>query len=422
MAKLKHTEYDVAVIGGGPAGMMAAGRAAESGARVVLIEKNEKLGEKLLITGGGRCNVTNATFDNRALLEKFKTRGKFLFSTFAQHSVQDTLDFFNSRGMATRVENENRVFPATQMAKSVWDVLVQYMKKNGVDVVTGLSAKGFHIRDGKIVGLNTDRETIVAGSYILATGGTSHPETGSTGEGFEWLKKAGHTINEPSAALVPVKIKERWVHELSGVSHQHVKLSVIQNGKKVESKIGRMVFTHFGMSGPLVLNMSRDIGIWLDNGPIELSIDLLPDVLPDLVDSAVLEMFGKNLNKKIKNCLKEIIPPAFVETIITLSGLDKEKEVNLISREERKELTRVLKDMRMTPTGFVDQKEAIVASGGVELKEIDFKTMQSLLIPNQYLIGDVLDIERPSGGYSLQLCWTTGWVAGTHAGGAKKKK
>jgi predicted Rossmann fold flavoprotein len=297
------------------------------------------------------------------------------------------------------------------------------MKEQKVEVVTGLPGRGFHVRDGIIVGLNTGKDTIVAKNYILATGGTSHPETGSTGEGFEWLKKIGHTINEPTAsALVPVKIKERWVHSLKGVSHQNVKLSVVQNNKKVESRVGKMVFTHFGMSGPLVLNMSRDIAEWLANGPIELSLDLLPDIAPDLVDKAVLKMFAENNNKKLKNCLKEIIPPALVETIIELTKMDKEKEINLVTREERLELVKILKDLRMTPTGFIEPEEAIVASGGVELKEVDFRTMQSLLFPNLYFVGDVLDIERPSGGYSLQLCWTTGWVAGTNAGEVKKKK
>lgn len=419
----KKKEYDVVVIGGGPAGMMAAGRAAELGRSVLLVEKNEGLGKKLLITGGGRCNVTNDTRDVRAFLAKLKNKGKFLFSTFAQHAVTESLNFFESRNMPVKVENEGRVFPVSNTARSVYDVLVEYMKKNKVEVVTGFPAKGFHARDGMIVGLNTERETITASSYILATGGTSHPETGSTGEGFNWLSKIGHTIVEPDSALVPVKIKEKWVRDLSGVSHQHVKLTLVENGKRGESRIGRMVFAHFGISGPLVLNFSKEIREAMSyadpQNSVELSLDIMPDFDNASLDLKVQEVFKTNQNKKLKNALKDLVTPALCGTIFELTKLDPEKEVNIVSREERLTLVKLLKDMRMTPTGFLGREKAIVASGGVKLEEIDFKTMQSRLFPNLYLIGDVLDIDRPSGGYSLQICWSTAWVAGTHAGQKK---
>lgn len=419
----KKTIYDVAVIGGGPAGMIAAGRAAELGASVVLIEKNEGLGKKLLITGGGRCNVTNDTPDVRAFLAKLGKKGKFLFSTFSQHAVKESLDFFNSRGMETKVENEGRVFPTSNSARSVYDVLLKYMKDNKVEVVTHYPAKGFHARDGKIVGLNTEKETIVAKSYILATGGTSHPETGSTGEGFEWLSKIGHTIIPPDAALVPVKIKEKWVRELSGVSSQNAKLSIFENDKRTLSRVGRMVFAHFGISGPLAINFSKEIREALEyaqpGDKIELSLDIMPDFDNAQLDLKVQDVFKTNQNKKLKNALKDLVTPAMCGTIFELTKLDPEKEVNIVSREERLSLVKVLKDMRMTPIGFLGKEKAIVASGGVKLEEIDFKTMQSRLFPNLYLIGDVLDIDRPSGGYSLQLCWSTGFVAGNDAG--KKK-
>ncbi len=419
----KTNTYDVAVIGGGPAGMMAAGRAAELGAKVVLIEKNEGLGKKLLITGGGRCNVTNETLEPRDFLAKLKGKGKFLFSTFSQHAVKESLTFFNSRGMGTKVENEGRVFPVSDSARSVYDVLHKYMKDHKVDIVTAYPAKGFHARDGMIVGLNTEKETIVAKSYILATGGTSHPDTGSTGEGFRWLEKIGHTIIQPDAALVPVKIKEKWVRDLSGVSNQNAKLTLMLNGKKMESRVGRMVFAHFGISGPLAINFSKEIRDTMEykqpNETVELSLDIMPDLTSDALDLKVLESFRLNQNKKLKNAIKDLIPPKLSTALIDLTKLDPEKEINVISREERLTLVKTLKDMRMTPIGFLGKEKAIVASGGVKLEEVDFKTMQSRLFPNLYLVGDVLDIDRPSGGYSLQLCWSTGWVAGTDAG--KKK-
>ncbi|HVU06734.1 MAG TPA: aminoacetone oxidase family FAD-binding enzyme [Candidatus Paceibacterota bacterium] len=439
--------YDVCVIGGGPAGMMAAGRAAESGASVVLIEKNEGLGKKLLITGGGRCNVTNDTPDIRAFLGKLKGKGKFLFSTFAQHAVAESLAFFNGRNMPTKVENEGRVFPLSNSAKSVWDVLVKYMKDTKVEVASGVSAKGLHIQDGKIVGVNVMRgesksgakviETIVADSYIIATGGTSHPETGSTGEGFEWLRKAGHTIVEPDAALVPIKIGEKWVRELSGVSNQHAKLTIIEkraagqgaenvkeNGKESRGKslVGRMVFAHFGISGPLAINFSKDVRESLQyaqpGDKVELSLDIMPDFDNAALDKKAQESFTANSNKKVKNAIKDLVTPAMSSAVIELAQLDPEKEINIVTREERLRLVKILKDMRMTPIGFLGKEKAIVASGGVKLEEVDFKTMKSRIVPNLYLVGDVLDIERPSGGYSLQLCWSTGWVAGTDA--AKK--
>ncbi len=416
----KKESYDVVVIGGGPAGMMAAGEAARSGASVLLIEKNEGLGKKLLITGGGRCNVTNNKPDIRVFLDELKGKGKFLFSTFTQHSVTDTLEFFNTRGMATKVENEDRVFPVSDSARTVYDVLLKNLKQYKVEILTGFGAKGFHARDGVIVGLNTEKETIVGKTYILATGGTSAPETGSTGDGFRWLEKIGHTVIAPDVALVPVKILEKWVRDLSGVSHQHAKLSIMKNGKRSDSRIGRMIFTHYGMSGPLVLSFSKEIREALHykqpTDVIELSLDIAPDITNhEDLDIKIQDLFKENSNKKIKNALKGLVQPALSGTVIELAKIDPEKEVNIISRDERLRLGKVLKDMRMTPTGFLGKEDAIVASGGIKLEEVDFKTMQSRLFPNLYLTGDILDIDRPSGGYSLQLCWSTGAVAGKHA-------
>jgi hypothetical protein len=434
MAKNESSDivWDIVVIGGGPAGMMAAGRAAERALeeghdiKILLLEKNDSFGKKLLITGGGRCNVTNAELDDRALLSKFKDAGKFLFSAFSQYSVKDTLEFFHSHGMPTKVEAGKRVFPVSDSAKSVRDVLVKYLK--GVIVRSNVEVTGFvqstpsKIGAVKIKGKGKDKanETIRGKSFILATGGTSHPETGSTGDGFKWLAKIGHTIIEPSAALVPIKVSDAWVKKLSGISLPNAKLTLFLDrvkqgvGKKSVRK-GKILFTHFGLSGPAILNMSSDIGELLKYGEVVLSLDLLPDHDYSTLNEALQKLFTEQSNKKFKNAITGLIPSAFVPIILERSGIDGNTQCNSVTRLQRLALVKLLKDIHIHPTGLLGADKAIVTSGGVKLEEVDFRTMQSRLIPNLYLVGDVLDIDRPSGGYSLQLCWTTGWVAGNAA-------
>jgi predicted Rossmann fold flavoprotein len=409
-------QYDVAVIGGGPAGMMAAGRAAELGARVVLLEKNPTLGKKLLITGGGRCNVTNAEFDKHILLGKFKGNKKFLFSPFSRFTVEQTLDFFTSRNMLIKIEAQKRVFPISNSAQSVWDVLVGYMKQHNVNIMTDSPGDGFEYTNGTITGIRLKSKTIIrATKYIIATGGKSRPKTGSTGEGFQWLKEIGHTIIEPDPALVPVKIQELWFHKLSGLSLQDVKLTAFQNGKKQVSNIGNMLFTHFGVSGPLVLNMSRDISELLKYGEVTLEIDTAPRTDIGTLDKDLLTSLQEHTNKKIKNSIGKFVAPTLAPILLELAHIDPETFVHSIHREERLRITKLLKHLPMTVSGILGPEKAIITSGGVDLSEIDFQTMQSKIAPNLYVIGDVLNIDRPSGGYSLQLCWTTGQVAGTHA-------
>ncbi len=410
-------EYDVAVIGGGPAGMMAAGRAAERGLKVIILEKNKGLGAKLLITGGGRCNVTNAEFDDRTLLAKFKDSDKFLFSTFAQHSVKESLDFFNSRNMPTKVEAEKRVFPVSDSAKSVWNVLVDYMKQSKVTVISNAAVSGFvQTKPGHIDAVKLKDGTVVrARSFILATGGMSHPETGSTGDGFKWLAKAGHTIAAPHAALVPIEAEDPWVRKLSGFSLPKAKITLFQNGIKQGVKKGKVLFTHFGLSGPAVLNMSSEIDELLKYGEVVMSLDLLPEHDYGTLNEALQKLFAKDINKKFKNAIAGLIPSALIPAVLEKSNINGDTACNSITREERLHLVKVLKDMRLKPTGLLGSDKAIITSGGVALEEIDWKTMRSRLIPNLHIVGDLLNIDRPSGGYSLQLCWTTGWVAGNSA-------
>lgn len=414
MDNKNQTIWDVAVIGGGPAGMMAAGRAAELGLKVILLEKNDELGKKLLITGGGRCNLTNAEFDTRNFIEKFKDSGKFLFSTFAQFNVKETLDFFHSRKMETKIEAENRVFPASDSARSVWDVLVRYMQDGKVTVrsnapVAQLIGDKYILESLKL----KNGERITARSFILATGGKSHPETGSTGDGFVWLKKIGHTVIKPSAALVPIAIEDEWVKQLSGLSLANVRIKVLLDDQKQETKTGKILFTHFGLSGPTILNMSKDIGELLKYGNVSISLDLFPRYDHGKLDLQIQKIFSEQSNKQLKNSLVPLLPSAIVPIVIKISGINPETFCHSVTRQERLKLGQTIKDLPMKVTGLLGTDKAIITSGGVALEEVDFKNMRSRLFPNLYLVGDILNIDRPSGGYSLQICWTTGFVAGT---------
>lgn len=432
MLKMKYMRdeiWDVAVVGGGPAGMMAAGRAAELGAMVVLIEKNDSLGKKLLITGGGRCNVTNAEFDNRKLLEKFRGNGKFLFSAFSQWDVGKTLDFFHMKKMETKVEKEQRVFPVSDKAKSVWETLVRYIQEYKVTVLSKSPVAGVVVEGKKVIGVKLNNRStklgvdkiIYARSVIIATGGTSRPETGSTGDGYAWLRSVGHSVTEPTTSLVPLAVKDAWVKKLAGVTLTDIKLTVFQNGKKQDTykglpaQAGKILFTHFGISGPSILNMSKDIGELLKYGEVIVSLDLLPALDYGKLNAKLQEVFKEHDKKKLKNSLSSLIPSALVPIAFEFSKINPETECNSVTREERLTLVKVVKDIPMRIDKLLGADKAIISSGGVSLDEIDFKTMRSRLYPNLYLIGDILDIDRPSGGYSLQLCWTTGFVAGTSA-------
>lgn len=407
--------YDVVVIGGGPAGMMAAGRAAERGRSVLLLEKNPGLGKKLLITGGGRCNVTNNKTEVRTMLEKYKGNDQFLFSAFAQFSVADALAFFNNRGMATKEENEGRVFPVSDSSKSVWDVLVNYMKEGGVKVQTGVEVAGLAAEKetGHIIIRTKDKKEIVGKTCIVATGGTSRPETGSTGEGFKWLAKLGHTIIQNDFALVPVALSDMWAKKLGGVTLQDIKLTTFQNSQKQASAKGKLLFTHFGISGPTVLNMSKEIGELLKYGEVMIEIDLFPKTDLGTLRKQLQVLLVAESNKKLKNVLNKLVPASLVTALLEIANINGETANHSVSTENRKKLVALLKSVPLHVSDLLGADKAIVSAGGVSLPEVHFKTMQSRLVPNLYLVGDVLNIDRPSGGYSLQLCWTTGFVAGS---------
>ncbi|MDP3881048.1 MAG: NAD(P)/FAD-dependent oxidoreductase [bacterium] len=399
---------------GGPAGMMAAGRAAERGQPVLLLEKNPILGKKLLITGGGRCNVTNNKPELRTMLSKYKGNDQFLFSAFSQFSVKDALAFFNKRGMATKEENEGRIFPVSNSAKSVWDVLVSYMKEGGVKIQKNAEISGLSVdlKTGYINIALKDKKKLVAKKCILATGGISRPETGSTGEGFKWLKKLGHTIIENNFALVPLALSDPWAKKLGGVTLKDIKLTTFQRGQKQASVKGSLLFTHFGISGPTVLNMSKEIGELLKYGDVQIELDLFPKTNLGTLRAELQKLLVEESNKKLKNVLSKLVPASLVSALLEMTKISGETANHSVRAEERKSLVQIMKAVPLHVSGLLGKDKAIVSSGGVDLKELSFKTMQSKLVPNLYLVGDVLNIDRPSGGYSLQICWTSGWVAG----------
>lgn len=401
----------IIVIGGGPAGMMAAGRAGELGAEVVLLEKNNSLGIKLSITGKGRCNITNNSYEPRDLVKQF-TRGSFLFSSLHRFGVEETIAFFESRGLKTKTERGNRVFPVSDKSQDVLDVLKKYLLDNKVKIKTKAEVKKIIKKEDRIEKvILKNGEEIEGDIFIIATGGKSYPATGSSGEAFEWLRGLGHKVIKPRPALVPVLLKDKFIKDLEGLSLKNVEISIVKDKKKIDSRFGEALFTDNGMSGPIILDMSGRIGEYLP-GALELKIDFKPALSFEELDKRIQSDFSENNNKLFRNSLDKLLPKKLIPVIIELSGIDSEKKVNLITRKERKNLLHLLKEFTCTVDSLDSFKKAIITAGGVELGEVDPKTCQSKLIDNLYLVGEVLDLDGPTGGYNLQVCWSTGYVAG----------
>lgn len=407
--------FDVIVVGGGASGMMAAGRIGELGKSVLLLEKNSSLGQKLKITGGGRCNITNAEYDIHALLANYGKAKNFLFSPFSQFGVEDTFKFFEERGLPLVVEARKRAFPHTQKAHDVFRIMNEYVKKSGrVTVMLDSQVTTVSVDNGRIEKLITKTGHYTADRYIFATGGMSAPKTGSTGDGFRWLKKIGHSVAESNPNIVPMQTADRWMHALSGASLSFMKITFFLNGKKEFSKTGKVLFTHFGLSGPLILNSSAQVSDLLPYGEVTCTIDMYPDTDIGSVEKNILKVFEENKNKMLKNVLPLILPKGMtpgIELILAPELL--QTKVHSVSKEDRKQLAHLFKALPGTVLGLMGYDRAVVSDGGVVLEEIDTRTMKSKKISNLYVTGDLLHINRPSGGYSLQMCWTTGFVAGT---------
>lgn len=400
----------VIVIGAGPAGMMAAISAAENH-EVILLEGNERIGKKLFITGKGRCNVTNAK-DISEFFDFIPGNPHFLYSALYTYTNIDVMNFFENAGVKLKVERGSRVFPNSDKSSDIISGLSRGLNEAGVDLRLHSKVKDVIFNNNKIEAVILENGSKVKGDYfIITTGGKSYPLTGSTGIGFDLAKKMGHTIVEPKPSLVPIEIEEPWVRALQGLSLRNIELKIKnkKNSKVVYSGQGEMLFTHFGISGPLVLSGSRFIK---DGEKFEISLDLKPALEEKQLDLRIQKDFKKNLNKDFKNSLDELLPKKLIPVIIELSGIDENKKVNSITKEERRTLLNLLKNLTFTVKGLRDIAEAIVTAGGVSTKEIDPSTMQSKIVDNLYFAGEVIDVDAFTGGYNVQIALSTGYLAG----------
>jgi len=407
----------VIVVGAGAAGMMAASVAAEHGASVTLLEKKNRVGSKLRITGKGRCNIT-ADVDRDGLIKGYPGNGRFLYSAFNEFSNDDLIRFFNQRGLSTKTERGNRVFPESDQAADVVKVLQDNTQRLGVQIHTSTTVKSLQIVDNCIMGVITETGQLPADAVIITTGGMSYPGTGSSGDGYAWARQAGHKIVEPRPGLVPLLVQEEWIGDLQGLSLKNVSVSAYtEAGKKINEDFGEMLFTHYGLSGPIILSLSHDIGAYLykQRQPVMVKLDLKPALSEEKLDDRVQRDLAKFSRKQFKNALAELLPAKMIPVIVRLSGIDPEKECHQITRSERLGLVQMLKNFTLTVTGTRPIAEAIVTAGGVEVKGVNPKTMASKLVQGLYFAGEVLDVDGYTGGYNLQAAFSTGYVAGKYA-------
>lgn len=402
----------IVVIGAGPAGIMAAGKAAENGNQVILVEKNNRIGRKILISGKGRCNITNNT-DIEGLIENTPGNGCFLYSAFYTFSNTDLIDFFNKYGLKTKVERGGRVFPVSDNAKDVVDTLNAFLKKKRVDLWLNSPVEKILTEDKKVTGIMLKSGKIIScDMVVLATGGASYPGTGSTGDGYKMAKELGHTIVPLKPSLVPLITKKEWVKDLQGLSLKNVSITLVDNkGKKIYSDFGEMLFTHFGVSGPIILSASRHI-LDYDYKGVKLIIDLKPALAEEKLDERIQRDFLKFSRKQFKNSLDELLPQKLIPVIVRLSKIDSAKTVNQITKEERRFLVKLLKNLTLTINGARPIEEAIVTSGGVSVDEINPSTMESKLIKGLFFAGEVIDLDAYTGGFNLTIAFSTGYLAG----------
>lgn len=397
--------------------MMAAITAARRGFKVTLVEKNEKLGKKLFITGKGRCNITNAG-DSEDLFNSIVTNRKFMFSSFNGFSNYDTLGFFDELGLHIKIERGNRVFPESDHSSDVIGALNRELKRLSVDVRLNTEVKDIIVNGGKATGVvvkcSGKESTIQADNVIVATGGNSYQSTGSTGDGYRFARKLGHSVTPIVPALVPFNVAEDWESDLQGLSLKNVSIVVLDGKQEIYSDFGEMLFTHFGVSGPLILSASSFAARRIKEHPLKLVIDLKPALSQEQLDERILRDFDEEKNKAFKNSLDKLLPKKMIPVIVRLSDIDGNKKVNEITKQERQKLVSLIKGLELTITGLRGFNEAIITQGGINVREINPTTMESKLVKNLYFAGEVLDVDALTGGFNLQIAWSTGYAAADH--------
>lgn len=407
-------KYDIAVIGGGAAGMLAAGSAAMSGRSVLLIEKNKYLGKKLGITGKGRCNITNAA-EISEIMENIPTNPRFLYSSFSCFSNEDIVSLIEKNGVKTKVERGGRVFPVSDKAADVVAALKKFLKDSGVRAVNA-EVSEILAENGKAAGVRlSGGKEILAEKVIIATGGASYPQTGSTGDGYRFAEQLGHTIVTPKPSLVPLVCSESWAKDLMGLSLKNVAISVTDmKNKEIYADFGEMVFTHYGVSGPVILSASSRLPDLGEKNYI-LKIDLKPALDEKTLDKRLLRDFSENKNKDFINSLSALLPSKLIPVVVQLSGINERKKVNEITKAERQALVGILKGLTLTLCEKRPLSEAIITSGGVSVREINPKTMESKIVSGLYFAGEVIDVDAYTGGFNLQIAFSTGYLAGKSA-------
>ncbi|HWT76394.1 MAG TPA: NAD(P)/FAD-dependent oxidoreductase [Mobilitalea sp.] len=405
----------ILVVGGGAAGMLAAIIAARNGHKVILLEKNEKLGKKLFITGKGRCNITNAC-DKEEFFEQLVSNPKFYYRAYHSFSNYDAMTFFEQIGLPLKTERGNRVFPESDKSSDVITVLKRELERQSVTIRYNSQVNQVLEKDGCFYGLRLkdSSEDLTGDAVIISTGGLSYPLTGSTGDGFRFAKDLGHTTTPMYPSLVPVHVKETFVKELMGLSLKNVEVIITSGQKKVYSDFGELLFTHFGVSGPVILSASSYIIPFLNKPePLMLSIDLKPALSLEQLDARILRDFEEFKNKQFKNSLDHLLPNKLIDVIIRLSCIDSEKKVNSITKEERLRLVDLLKNFTLQITKLSDYNQAVITKGGINIKEVNPSTMESKLVKNVYFAGEILDLDALTGGFNLQIAWSTAYLAGS---------
>jgi len=408
-------KYDVAIIGGGPAGMIAAISAAENGAKVILLEKNDRLGVKLLLTGHGRCNLTNKTPDLNSFINALGINGRFLFSAMTKFGVEKTMDFFSKHDLPLKTEENNKIFPKSDDGRDVLTVLVNCLKKNKVEVRLKSTVKKINVKNKVIESITLDdKEKISANNFILCAGGKSYPLTGSTGDGFTFAEQAGHTIVSLFPGLTPFILNDSKIKFIEGVSLKNVLLKATLNKKLIAKQQGDIIFTANGVSGPAVITLSQKIAPQV-NSKLTLTLDLLPEINTEEIDKYLISLLAAAPNKTLQSILNELLPQRFVKYFAEKNKIDLDQKCNAITAQERRTLGERIKNLDYRIKNLEGFEKAMITVGGVNLKEVDPKTMKSKIIKNLYFAGEVLDLSGPTGGYNLQICWSTGFVAGVSA-------